>query len=242
MENASDLNEDAGEGNRQAAVIDQGNPSPSASDVVSGNSLITFRIEVEKGALAAEPSPGSLYFEWSIMMDPIDIDGPEELEDQVRVEIGQSTSTINNEGNVEPESGDDDEEDEEILPDLIGDVEESGRALDDAETPHWLPSLSINSPPPRPNTICLPDPGPLKGYEYSEFKPIPVNENSSVDVYMFPTQSDASAVLTDLRNILHLPRNTGRGYKNPEFDLWRTTGRHDFNAEHVHKSEFTYLQ
>jgi hypothetical protein len=72
MKSASD--EDTSEGNQQAADIDQGNPSN-----ISGSSLITFRIEVEKGALAAEPSQESSYFEWSIVMDPIDIDGPEEL-------------------------------------------------------------------------------------------------------------------------------------------------------------------
>jgi hypothetical protein len=130
MENASEEDSNEGKlGNQQAAVIDQENPSDF--------SLITFRIEVEKGALAAGPSPGSSYFEWSILLDPIDIDGPEE-----QVEIG-GQSTIDNEGDVSSDDSDD-EENEENIPDLIDNVEKSGRALDDAsaETPH--PSLSIN--------------------------------------------------------------------------------------------------
>jgi hypothetical protein len=195
MKNASD--EDASEGNQPAAIIDEGNTSN-----ISGSSLITFRIEVEKGALAAEPSQGSSYFEWSIVMDPIDIDGPEEQEDQVDNEAEFSDDE---EGNV---------------PDVIDDVEENGRALDEAETFHH--SLSINSPQSPSNVhFKLPEPGPLKGYEYTEFKPIPLKENSLVDVYMYPTQSQASAALTDLQNILHRPRDTGGGYKVTEFDLWR---------------------
>ena len=70
MKNTS--NEDACEGYQQGAIIDQWNPSD-----ISGGSLINFCIEVEKGALAAESSQGSSYFEWSIIMDPIDIDGPD---------------------------------------------------------------------------------------------------------------------------------------------------------------------
>ena len=57
---------------------------------------------MEKGALAAEPLQGSSYFEWSIMMDPIDIDGPEEL------------PVVNNDS--EPELND---EEEENVPDVI---------------------------------------------------------------------------------------------------------------------------
>ena len=203
MKNTSD--EDTCEGDQQGAVIDQGNPSD-----ISGGSLITFRIEVEKGALAAESSQGSSYFEWSIMMDPIDIDGPdsEGLEDEVKI-TGQSTM------NNEPEFSDNEEEDEENVPDVIDDVDESGRALDEADSETFHHSLSINS------SINLPEPGPLKGYEYSEFKPIPMKGNSPVDVYMYPTQSEASAALTDLQKILHIPRDTGRGYKVTEIDLWR---------------------
>jgi hypothetical protein len=212
MENLDASEEDFNEGNQQAAVIDQGNPSN-----LSGSSLITFRIEVEKGALAAGPSLGSSYFEWSILLDPIDIDGPEELEHQV--EIG-GQNAINIEGNVSSDDSDD-EEKEENIPDLIDNVEKSGRALDDhaigsAETPH--PSPSINSPNMHlPDLDSGSDTGPLKGYEYSEFKPI--NENSLIDasVYMYPTQSDALDALTDLQKVLHLPCDTGKGYKDTEF-------------------------
>ena len=138
-------------------------------------------------------------------MDPIDIDGPEEQ------------PVVNND--LEPELSDD----EENLPDVIDDVEESGRALDESEAAeifHHSESLSINSPQSPNVHMPLAEPGPLKGYEYTEFKPIPMKANSPVDVYMYPTQSKASAVLTDLQKILHHPCDTGRGYKAVELDLW----------------------
>ena len=52
----------------------------------------------------------------------------------------------------------------------------------DLETFHH--SLSINS------SINLPEPGPLKGYEYSKFKPIPMKGNSPVNVYMYSSTDD----------------------------------------------------
>jgi hypothetical protein len=59
----------------------------------------------------------------------------------------------------------------------------------------------------------------LKGYEYTEFKPT-INQDYLPDIHMAPTQSEAMAALQDLKKILQPQRDTGRGYKDPEFDLW----------------------
>jgi hypothetical protein len=36
---------------------------------------------------------------------------------------------------------------------------------------------------------------------------------------MYPTQSEALDVLTDLEKVLRLPRDTGKDYKDMDFDL-----------------------
>ena len=56
----------------------------------------TFHIAVDlKGSLLAAPSQGSSHFEWSIITDPIDVNGPKDADDK----IGTGSST-------EPESSD----------------------------------------------------------------------------------------------------------------------------------------
>jgi hypothetical protein len=150
-----------------------------------------------------------LYLEWSIITDPTDIDGPENDD-----EIGTGSSTIGGEGKEEPGSSDE-EGDKENTPDIINNIEESGRVLDCLETPR--PFAPINPLP----SVHLLEPGPLQGYKYMEFRPTPINQSSPVDTHMSPTQSDALAALKDLKKILHPQHNTGRGYKDPEFNLWR---------------------
>jgi len=81
------------------------------------------------------------------------------------------------------------------------------------ETPR--PLAPINPFP----SVRLPEPG-LQGYKYTEFRPT-INQSLPVDAHMSPTQSDALAALKDLKKILHPQCDTGRGYKDPEFNLWR---------------------
>ena len=196
MGNASD--------EEQPAVVEQ----VDAPDIAT-SSQMTFRVAVKKGSLSTASSRGSLYLEWSIITDPTDIDGPENDN-----EIETGSSTIGGEENEKSESSDE-EGDEENTPDTINNIEESGRVLDRVETPQ--PLAPINPFP----SVHLPKPGPLQGYKYTEFRPTPINQNSPVDAHMSPTQSDALTALKDLKNILRPQRDTGRGYKDPEFDLWR---------------------
>ena len=97
------------------------------------------------------------------------------------------------------------EGDIESMPDTVNNIEESGRVLDHVETVH------------------LPEPGPLQGYKYMEFRPTPIDQNSPVDAHMSPTQSDALTTLKDLKKILQPQCDTGRGYKDPELDLCHHT-------------------
>jgi hypothetical protein len=66
--------------------------------------------------------------------------------------------------------------------------------------------------------ISLPEPGLLKGYEYTEFKP--TSTNPIIDQFICPSQSDALSALEDLKKILHPQRNNGIGHKDPNMDLW----------------------
>ena len=136
----------------QPAVIEQTN----ASEMASG-SQITFRIAVNlKGLLSADPSQESSNFEWSIITDPIDVDGPENGDG----EIGTGSIT-------ESESSDEERDEENA-----------------------------------PGTSPI-DPGLLEQYKYTS-----------------PTQSDAIAALKELTTVLCPHHDTGRGYKDPELDLW----------------------
>jgi hypothetical protein len=90
----------------------------------------------------------------------------------------------------------------------------------------------------------LPEPGLFQGYKYTKFKPTPINQNSSVDTHMSPSQSDALAALKDLEKILHPQCDTGRGYKDPELDLWCSTrldGMFSMLNIFIHTSSIAYL-
>ena len=83
--------------------------------------------------------------------------------------------------------------------------------MDDEETPPiTLDCTNIHSPVP------------LKGYEYTTFNPTPINWNSpgTAAYQPHPTQPDVLVAMEDLKKILHPRCNTGRGYKDPEIDLW----------------------
>ena len=193
------------------AVIEQGDPSEIST---LDHQFTQFRVAIPKGALTAGSSRGSSYFEWSIVTDPAEIDEVEEGKGED--EIGQTTDA--GEGNDEIELSDD-EGGEENGPDEIDNVCETGRELDCTATSPISSSLNRNFP-----NIPLPAPGPLKGYEYTKFNPTPATTpitHNSPDVHMLPPQPNALAALTDLNTILHPSRNTGRGYKDPDIDLWR---------------------
>jgi hypothetical protein len=77
-------------------------------DVPEATSSLTrsqFRVVVKEGALAAVPPRELSYFEWSIAIDPAEIDGGEEGSRDVATE-----DTLGAEENGEPESMDNDDE------------------------------------------------------------------------------------------------------------------------------------
>ena len=213
MDNNSD--EDIPIADPEIQVIKQGDPSEADASHWQLNQS-RFRVVVPEGTLAAAtvPSRALSYFEWSIVTDPKEIDGGlgEDGGGDVTAE-----GVVGVEETAEPESMDNDEE--ENGPDQIDNLEEGGRNLDDEEAHR-------SSPPPinlARTDISFPGPGLLKGYEYTTFKPTPINHNSpETTAYMpHPTQPDVLAAMEDLRKILHPRRDTGQGYKDPEIDLWR---------------------
>lgn len=155
-----------------------------------------FRVDVDADRLAATPQREFSYFEWSIVTDPTEIDG--EMEEDTIMGPG---GAADGEGDAEPESMDNG--DEENGPDGIDNIE-----------------IGTDS-----DGIRFPDPGSPKGYEYTKFNPTPTNHNSPAvagpSSHMCPTQLDVLAAMEDLKMILHPSRKTGRGYKDPEIDLWR---------------------
>ena len=161
-----------------------------------------FRIAIKKGVLTPGPSQ-SFYVEWSIFTNPVDIDGPKEDDADKQPSI---------EENSQPHSSDD-EEDEKNEPDPINSIEESGQELNGVDSHSDLPTNHSLPQPILPESHCR-----LKGYEYTEFIPT-TNQDYVPDMAL--TQSEAMAALQDLKKILHPQRDTGRGYKDPELDLWR---------------------
>lgn len=160
----------------------------------------TFRVAIKKGALsAAAPMQRELsYFEWSIVTDPMEIDGMKDYR-----------------SDDNPDSMDNGDDEKGL--DEIDNVEANGRELETEETHHSLPSVKS----PCRNTH-FPEPGPLKGYEYTKFNPTPINPNSpEADSYMRISQIDAIKALGDLKKLLHPAHDTGSGYKDPDIDLWR---------------------
>jgi hypothetical protein len=105
---------------------------------------------------------------------------------------------------------------EENGPDEIDNVEANGRVLETQEAQLPLPTVN----PPRLNSRFR-VPGPLREYEYTDFNPTPNNNSPRADSHMRVSQIDAIKALGDLKKLLNPNRDTGRGYKDPEIDLWR---------------------
>ena len=163
----------------------------------------TFRVAIEKGTLIAastiqrKPS----YFEWSIVTDPMDIYGPKDYttssDDQNLVADSESMENIDNDENE---------------PDRIDSLEDNGRALEDEEIHHSPPPINLN---------LLQGAHLIEGYEYTPFNPSNYNNNlSGTNAYMRISQDNAIKALDGLKNVLRPHRDTGRGYKKPELDLW----------------------
>jgi hypothetical protein len=189
MDNNSD--EDIPNAHPEIQVIEQSDAANASEAAASHLNRSRFRIEVKGEALTAAPARSLSYFEWSIATDPMEIDGGGEDSSEDCVEGAEE--------NGKPESMDN--EDEDNGPDQIDNVEESGRNIDDEDTPN---------------------PRPLKGYEYTTFNPTPTPNSSATTTYTpYPIQADVLAAMEDLKKNLHPKRDTGRGYKDPEIDLWR---------------------
>ena len=158
----------------------------------------TFRVVIEKGTLIAAPpiQRQPSYFEWSIVTDPMDIDGTKEY----------ISNDDQNSGAGSMENILDDDENE---PDRIENLTDNGRALEDEEIHHSTPLINSN---PHQGVH-------LEGYEYTQFNPTNYHGNSSA--HMRVSQNDAVKALEGLQRVLSPCRDTGRGYKNPELDLWR---------------------
>ena len=186
MDNNND--EDMPNAHPEIQVIKQSNAANGSEAAASHLNQSRFCIEVKGGALMAALAGSLSYFEWSIAADPIEIDGGGEDSSEDCVEGAEE--------NGQPESMDN--EDEDNGPDQIDNLEESGRKIDDEDTPNLHP---------------------LKGYEYTTFNPIP-NSLATTTYMPNPIQADVLAAMEDLKRILHPKHDTGRGYKDPEIDLW----------------------
>jgi hypothetical protein len=95
---------------------------------------------VDEGLLAAAP-PETLYFEWSIITDPLDIDGQDGGDTVIDVE-GAATE----ESSLEPESMDNSEK-EDNETNEIDDLNDSDRYLDNEELNQTSTNLSTVVPP-----------------------------------------------------------------------------------------------
>ena len=117
------------------------------SDVFTMGGNHNFRVEIEKGALTAAPTTQRQlsYFEWSIITNPMEIDGDREYTSNDLLAPGPDSDIIPD----SMENGDDEEQGS----DRIDNIQENGRLLE--EESHQ-PSQSIN--PMRPNTH-VPPPG-----------------------------------------------------------------------------------
>jgi hypothetical protein len=153
----------------------------------------TFRVQIDKGALAPVPQAGSFY-EWSIVTDATEIDGIGEAEEEI--DVIKSVAEHPNESDPESDDEGDDVLDKENIQSYGQDLEKV-----DADS-------DLRNP--------LPLPGPLKGYEYTKFEPKPYGHDLPGQIRLNPTQDDTLMALHDLKKLLHPDRNTGRGYKDPK--------------------------
>ncbi|KAF8156091.1 hypothetical protein B0H34DRAFT_676160 [Crassisporium funariophilum] len=175
------------------------NNEANASDIATGLQH-TFCVKIDEGALATGLFIKPAFIEWSIVTDPTDIDGPANTQDDTALSNNEEPSGLE----IEGDKGSD----------TIDNLYESGRAVE------AKPSVQFPTIQTTPNAT-RPEPSSLKGYEYTEFIPIPTKRTLPGHIHMVPTQSEALQAAKNLTRILHSKRNTGPGYKDPDLDLWR---------------------
>jgi hypothetical protein len=180
-------NEDVPNAYPPIQVIEQSDAADASKAAASHLNQSRFHIEVKGEALTATPAGSLSYFEWFIATNPIEIDGGGEDSSEDPVEGAEE--------NGRPESMDNEDEDGS---DQIDNLEESGRNIDDEDTPNLHP---------------------LKGYEYTTFNPTP-NSPATTTYMLHPIQADILAAIEDFKKILHPKHDTRRGYKDPKIDLW----------------------
>lgn len=99
----------------------------------------------------------------------------------------------------------------ETLPENDFMLADSGADLSDLDQS----DLHIQNPPMHP-----PLSGPLTGYEYTQFEPNNPLRELPGDLRASPTQHQASSALEDLQIAIRPKRQTGRGYQDPNLNLW----------------------
>lgn len=93
-----------------------------------------------------------------------------------------------------------------------------------------------------PHATHLPPKGPLKGYDYTPFQPQDQSKEQR-DIFIAPTQADAISALKDLRAHIKPHRQTGRGYTDPNIDLWtraRLEGMRSLLLMYTSEGSLTY--
>ncbi|PPQ94906.1 hypothetical protein CVT25_004427 [Psilocybe cyanescens] len=168
---------------------------------------LSFQLDIEQGTLDAAPQEGT-FLQWDLITDAAMIDGAGE-EGTAPAEV-LPDDLANGVLKLDNEPGEiDDLGEHEVL--------QYGQVFDAADTiPIPLnpaPSLPQPAPP-------IPPSAHLKGYEYSEFRPQRYDCTLLGEQRLAPTQADALKALADLQKVLHPARDTGRGYKDPDMDLW----------------------
>ena len=148
----------------------------------------TFHVQIDKNILAPVPQT-EFFHEWSIIIDPTEIDGPEEVEEETDPSLTKSVTVAEHPNDLDSESSDD-EEDDTLEKE---DIREHGQELENGNTGSGSRSLQ---------------PASLKGYEHSKFEPKPYSRDLPGEARLHPTQDDALKALQDLMKILRPNRNT----------------------------------
>lgn len=173
-------------GNKNPAVVVE---EPNASHGASGlQHYDTFCAKIGKGALASGSFIESAYSKWSIVTDPTDVDGPVDVSKDSDVVLMAPSHGEKRKSGLEIE------EDKGL--DTIDNIHESGRVVEAELIQFPTVQTTPNATQPKPA-------GPLKGYEYTEFIPIPTRHTLLGHIHMVPTQPEALQAVKDLHKILH---------------------------------------
>jgi hypothetical protein len=164
----------------------------------------TFRCIIEKGSLAATPaSPNNIgtFQSFSVITEQFADENEIDCDDFFASIPDLQQSLPEPDTSAGPGSSDSDSD----VEDIIWDINFDGASSQSAER-----GLSMHPPPS----------GPLKGYEYTSFEPKNIPRELHGHTRASPTQSEASSAIQDLSLITQPKRKTGRGYQDPDLDLW----------------------